>query len=99
MIENNNLKVPLLKKDAVVNIEFDYNKAGALVQAMMIIGGKWDKVKQSEFQDVIKNNKEVKDIEFLTYLYLDRTYREVIDIASKQDMIEFTNILTNSQPL
>ena len=89
---NGELKVPILKKDAIINIELNYSQMGALVQSLFIFASHWDDAKRKQFQEVLEKKGKLDDPEFITYILLDQIYRNTILKAQQEDKIEMTDV-------
>jgi|APCry1669188910_1035180.scaffolds.fasta_scaffold28359_2 hypothetical protein len=92
----NSIKVPVLKKDAVINAQLDYNTTGALVQTLFYIVDLWGKEKSEEFINKLKNKEDLTDTSMVIYYYIDRLFRQVMETATKENLVEYTE--TNLNP-
>lgn len=92
----NSIKVPVLKKDAVINAQLDYNTTGALVQTLFYIVDLWGKEKSEEFINKLKNKEDLTDTSMVIYYYIDRLFRQVMETATKENLVDYTE--TNLNP-
>lgn len=98
-MESQEQKVPILKQDAKVMVEVDFNSAGAIAQSLFVIAGKWTDEERKEFQTLLNEKKELSDISQLCYIYLDRLYRLILVEAKKTEQLEYRDLNQAANPL
>jgi hypothetical protein len=87
-----NMEIPVLKKDAKVQIEIGYQEAAAIAQTFFIIAGKWDEATKNEFKTLIDKREQINNPEMITYIILDQLYRKLLQKAKDEDQVEMTKL-------
>ena len=90
MSEQQKLSIPVIKKDALVNIDISYAECGAIVNSLFSLAKGSAPMDLEEFKKLIEGGLEVKDQIQITYLILDKLYRKILEQAKKNDQIEMT---------
>lgn len=94
-----NLKVPVLKRDAKVTIELDYNECGAIAQTLFCLASTWDKDKIDEFQKIVSEKGKLTDISMICYVYMEKVYRNILEKAKSEDNVDYTDFTNCINPL
>jgi hypothetical protein len=95
-MSENTLKVPIVKKDAIVPIEMNYTEIACLVQGLFLIAGRWTPEQIEEFKQLLESKVTSKDPQQITYIVLDQFYRKILSKAKELDMIEYSEMTIDS---
>jgi len=95
-------KVPSLKRDASVEVVLNYNDAGAIAQAIIIITNNWKKYcpeKIELFKKQLEEKTPFTDIEYHCYMILDLLYRRILKTAVDSNQADFIDVKEAFNPL
>lgn len=98
-MENEKIKVPILKKDCLVNVPVTYSESASIVQAIFTIASLWDKDEVEKFKNLIEKRERIEEPNMVVYLHLDKLYKKILSAAKEADMIEYTEVSNTIDPL
>jgi len=88
------VKVPILKKDAVITLDLDYQNLGYIAQALMLLAKGFSPEEMEAFKAILANKEPISDLRMAAYINLDMIYRKAIKQAESESKVEYMDVDT-----
>lgn len=90
-------KIPVLTKEAQVEITISYTEAAALINTLFSLIKTWTPEETEQFKALIEGKKAIESINHLTYVVIDGLYRKILQRAQETDQVSWQEMPSPQQ--